>query len=130
MCRTVEKRYVALLDGGPADDAGLVDLPLRVDLDDRPRQLVCHRHGKKALTRWRVVSREAGRTRIHFYPLTGRTHQLRLHAAHSEGLGAPIVGDVLYGRTKAQRMMLHAEKLRFVHPDSGKWLEFSVPPPF
>ena len=81
--RTIKKRYIALLDGIIANDQGVIDLPLRVDLDDRPRQMVCYQHGKKALTKWNVIARENQQTRIYFYPETGRTHQLRIHAAHS-----------------------------------------------
>jgi tRNA pseudouridine32 synthase / 23S rRNA pseudouridine746 synthase len=117
--RKVQKRYVALLDGIVQDDAGLVDLPLRVDLDDRPRQMVCYKYGKPAQTQWRVLDRSGGRTKIEFTPLTGRTHQLRVHAAHTLGLNLPITGDELYG-TKSDRMYLHAEALTFEHPVKGE----------
>jgi len=127
--RTVEKRYVALLDGVIEHEEGLIDLPLRVDLDDRPRQLVCYRHGKPAQTRYRVVSVEDGRTRVHFFPLTGRTHQLRVHAAHPAGLDCPIVGDDLYGK-RADRLCLHAGRIAFVHPSSGEKVEFEAEEPF
>jgi tRNA pseudouridine32 synthase / 23S rRNA pseudouridine746 synthase len=120
--RTIEKRYVALLAGIVHGQEGLIDLPLRVDLDDRPRQLVCYEHGKPAQTRWQVVGRSTTRTRIHFYPLTGRTHQLRVHAAHAQGLSCPIVGDELYG-AKADRLYLHAEWLAFTHPVLGTRVE-------
>jgi tRNA pseudouridine32 synthase / 23S rRNA pseudouridine746 synthase len=113
--RQIKKRYVALLNGPVAADSGLIDLPLRVDLDDRPRQLVCYQHGKPAQTRWVVTARTETHTRVHFFPLTGRTHQLRVHAAHPQGLGTPIVGDDLYGDS-SDRLYLHAEALEFVHP--------------
>jgi tRNA pseudouridine32 synthase/23S rRNA pseudouridine746 synthase len=123
--REVKKRYVAVLEGNLESDEGFVDLPLRVDLDDRPRQLVCYEHGKPAQTRWEVVERSKGNTRVHFYPITGRTHQLRVHAAHSLGLNHPIVGDDLYGR-RSNRLHLHAERIEFRHPLSGEWLVMEV----
>jgi tRNA pseudouridine32 synthase / 23S rRNA pseudouridine746 synthase len=115
--RKIKKRYVALLDGIVEQDSGFIDLPLRVDLDNRPHQLVCHTHGKPAQTHWEVVERRNNQTLIHFYPITGRTHQLRVHAAHPQGLNMPIVGDELYG-TRADRLYLHAASLSFVHPVS------------
>ena len=123
--RTVKKRYVALLDGIVANDEGIIDLPLRVDLDNRPRQLVCYDYGKHSITKWQVLSRDNNRTRIHFFPVTGRTHQLRVHAAHSLGLNCPIVGDDLYGQ-KANRLHLHAEYLEIVHPVSNEVMRFEV----
>lgn len=123
--RKVKKRYVAVLDGILEEDEGIIDLPLRVDLNDRPRQLVCYEHGKKAVTKWKVIERKDGKTRIHFFPITGRTHQLRVHAAHRLGLNMPIVGDDLYG-TKANRLHLHAEWISFVHPVSREEVEMEV----
>lgn len=123
--RTVKKRYVALLAGIIEGEEGVIDLPLRVDLDDRPRQLVCYEHGKAAFTEWRVISRANGQTRIHFFPQTGRTHQLRVHAAHHLGLNTPILGDDIYGN-KAERLYLHAEYIEFVHPVSGEELSVHV----
>lgn len=123
--RTVKKRYVALLDGIVANDEGIIDLPLRVDLDNRPRQLVCYDYGKPSITKWQVLSRENNRTKIHFFPVTGRTHQLRVHAAHSLGLNCSIVGDDLYGQ-KANRLHLHAEYLEIVHPVSNEVMRFEV----
>ncbi len=123
--RHVKKRYLALLDGIVTTDKGVIDLPLRVDLDDRPRQLVCYEHGKKAITEWVVVARENQQTRIHFYPITGRTHQLRVHAAHPLGLNMPIVGDDLYG-VKADRLHLHAEMIEFIHPDTKKVMQVEL----
>ncbi|WP_370390916.1 pseudouridine synthase [uncultured Winogradskyella sp.] len=129
MNRTVHKRYVALLDGEIPLTEGLIDLPLRVDLDNRPTQLVCYEYGKQAQTRYEVVGIENGKTRIHFYPITGRTHQLRVHAAHNLGLNTPILGDDLYG-VKGERLHLHAEKISFEHPVKKKKVTFTVPSPF
>ncbi|MCU4156421.1 RluA family pseudouridine synthase [Carboxylicivirga sp. A043] len=125
----VKKRYVAILDGDIKKDSGTIDLPLRVDLDDRPRQLVCYKHGKPAKTLWKVITKDKNQTRVHFYPLTGRTHQLRVHAAHIKGLNTPIVGDPLYGR-KAKRLMLHAEHIVFNHPETQKQIAFHCPANF
>lgn len=113
--RTVKKRYIALLDGTIEADEGVIDLPLCPDLLDRPRQTVDRERGKPAVTRFCVLDRKDKQTRIAFYPLTGRTHQLRVHAAHPLGLHHPIVGDQLYGKT-AGRLYLHAECLEFKHP--------------
>ncbi|CAM3998695.1 MULTISPECIES: RluA family pseudouridine synthase [Flavobacterium] len=113
--RTIKKRYVAILDGIVSNDEGVIDLPLRVDLDNRPNQLVCYEHGKQARTEYKVIERKDGKTRIHFFPISGRTHQLRVHASHSLGLNCPIVGDDLYG-TKSDRLHLHAEEITFFHP--------------
>ena len=113
--RTIKKRYVALLDGILKEKEGFIDLPLRVDLDDRPRQLVCYEHGKQAQTKWEVIEVKNNQTRVYFYPISGRTHQLRVHASHELGLKTPIVGDDLYG-SKSNRLHLHAEQLVFIHP--------------
>src|SRR5262249_19266334 len=110
-------------------DHGTVELALRVDLDDRPRQIYDPVHGKPAITQWRVVERTDSRTRVALVPRTGRTHQLRVHAAHPLGIGAPIVGDRLYGRAAA-RLALHAEFLAFTHPQTQRRLEFIRPAPF
>lgn len=123
--RTVIKRYTALLSNRVEQESGEIRLPLRVDLDNRPRQLVCYEFGKKAVTRWKVVARDASTTRVHFWPLTGRTHQLRMHSAHEQGLNAPIVGDDLYG-TSSDRLHLHAAYLEFVHPKTKQTLRFEV----
>ncbi|MBL4676371.1 MAG: RNA pseudouridine synthase [Mucilaginibacter sp.] len=123
--RTVTKRYTALLSKIIEAEEGEISLPLRGDPDDRPRQLVCFEHGKKAVTRYKVVEYKDGQTKIHFWPLTGRTHQLRMHAAHEQGLNAPIVGDDLYG-TPADRLYLHAAYLEFTHPVSGEKMIFEV----
>ncbi|RKG71886.1 RluA family pseudouridine synthase [Corallococcus exercitus] len=127
--RDVAKRYVALIDGPVQGDTGTITLPLRVDLDDRPRQIVDPVHGKPAVTDWEVLRREAGHTRVAFHPRTGRTHQLRVHAAHPLGLGSPIVGDPLYGHA-GLRLHLHAETLSFVHPATGQRVSFTRAAPF
>lgn len=121
--RTVGKRYSALLSGDLTETGGEIHLPLRGDFDDRPRQLVCFEHGKKAVTRWELVSSQNGLSKVHFYPLTGRTHQLRMHAAHHLGLNIPIVGDDLYG-SAADRLYLHAAYLEFTHPKTRVRLRF------
>lgn len=125
----IQKRYTAILEGTIPSKEGHIDLPLRVDLDDRPRQLVCYEHGKAARTRYQVIDVRNGRSRIHFYPITGRTHQLRVHAAHPSGLGSPIVGDDLYG-TRDQRLHLHADQIDFIHPHSGEKIHIECPAPF
>ena len=127
--RTVKKRYVALLDRRPQLQQGAVALPLCPDINDRPRQMVHHEFGKEAVTLFEVKGDEDGRCRVSFVPHTGRTHQLRVHAAHPDGLDAPIAGDELYGR-KAERLFLHAEYISFVHPHTLKQVEFLVPAPF
>lgn len=126
---TVVKRYTALLDGVIEKKSGIIDLPLRVDLEDRPRQMVCYTHGKPARTKYEVVEVKDGRTRIYYYPLSGRTHQLRVHSAHNKGLNTPIVGDDLYGK-RADRLYLHAAYISFIHPTTKIKIEFEVPAPF
>ena len=117
--RSIGKRYIALLQGSVSQDAGTVELPLCPNPLDRPRQIVHTGYGKPAVTDFEVLERKDNRTRIAFYPRTGRTHQLRVHAAHPLGLHCPIIGDELYGR-KAERLYLHAEMLEFTHPVTGK----------
>lgn len=123
----VQKRYTALLDGIVETEEGIIDLPLRGDFDDRPRQLVCFEHGKKSLTEYKVIDRDfdKNQTRIYFWPKTGRTHQLRMHSAHNLGLNAPIIGDDLYGKS-GDRLHLHAAYLEFTHPISKERLKFEV----
>jgi tRNA pseudouridine32 synthase/23S rRNA pseudouridine746 synthase len=123
--RTVNKRYTALLSKVIAQEEGEISLPLRGDIDDRPRQMVCFDFGKKAVTKFKVVERNESTVKVHFWPLTGRTHQLRMHAAHELGLNAPIVGDDLYG-TGADRLHLHAAYLEFVHPVTKETLSFEA----
>ena len=119
--REVEKRYTAILDGMPAKSEGVIELPLAADYDNRPRQKVDYVNGKPAETRYRVIGTvELGGRRcavVCFEPITGRTHQLRVHAAHKDGLDCPIAGDALYG-TVGERLMLHASRITFVHPSS------------
>jgi tRNA pseudouridine32 synthase/23S rRNA pseudouridine746 synthase len=122
--RNVKKRYVALLDGLLSEDSGSIDLPLRGDLHNRPNQIVCFEHGKPAQTHWEVIERKDNKTLVYFYPITGRTHQLRVHAAHPLGLNTPIVGDDLYG-TKANRLHLHAESITFIHTISKEIVTFT-----
>lgn len=127
--RLIKKRYIALLDGVIPQDEGTIELPLCLNPLDRPRQMVHAEYGKPAVTEFRVLQRTDSRTRIAFYPRTGRTHQLRVHAAHPLGLHCPIAGDELYG-TKADRLYLHAESLEFVHPATGKVMKITREPEF
>lgn len=139
---TVRKRYVAVLQGWTREDEGTVSLPLRGDPLNRPRQVYDPEHGKEAVTRYRVLERNAdGTARVEFFPLTGRTHQLRMHAALEQGLGCPIVGDRLYGKATlaslasetshpAQRLMLHAQRIAFRHPVTGELITLESPAPF
>jgi len=131
--REIEKHYVAWLNGNVAADHGHITLPLRLDVDDRPRHIHDPVLGKPAHTEWHVLARANGRTRVRFTAHTGRSHQLRVHSAHPQGLDAPIVGDRLYGRnapSEGERMQLHAERLAFVHPVSGARLVIAQPTPF
>ena len=127
--RTVCKRYLALLEGTVSTDCGRIELPLRADILDRPRQKVDTEHSKSAVTEFRVLERRNGTTLVEFRPLTGRTHQLRVHAAHPQGLNAPIVGDTLYGKP-ASRLCLHAEYIEFTHPQTGERMRFEQPADF
>lgn len=122
--RQIQKEYVALLDGIVAQIEGDIDLPLRPDHLDRPRQVVDTEHGKPAHTHYRVLEYRDGQTRVLFQPHTGRTHQLRVHAAHPQGLHCPITGDRLYGQ-QADRLYLHAETLEFTHPITGQRLRIT-----
>jgi len=131
--REISKRYVAWLDGEVAGSEGMIDFPIRMDLDDRPRQIHDPVHGKSAVTGWRVLDRAEGRTKVALTPHTGRTHQLRVHASNPIGLDAPIVGDRLYGRSApehGERLLLHAESLAFTHPETGAELILTSPAPF
>lgn len=127
--RKVNKRYTALLSREIEREQGAINLPLRMNIEDRPRQMVCFESGKKAVTTFEVIEKKNGKTKIYFYPLTGRTHQLRVHAAHELGLNAPIVGDDLYGNT-ADRLYLHAALLEFTHPILNQRMTFEVPEDF
>ena len=100
-----------------------------MDLDDRPRQVVCHTFGKESITKWERLEIKKNQTRIAFYPQTGRTHQLRVHSAHQLGLGIPIVGDDLYG-ARADRLFLHAAAISFIHPSTKQKMNIEVDAPF
>ncbi|KAA0214056.1 MAG: RluA family pseudouridine synthase [Leptolyngbya sp. PLA3] len=137
--RRAEKRYIALLRGRPSQDEGVVDLPLRTDWERRPRQMVDFEHGARAITLWRVLEvaqDETGRqrTRVEFRPITGKTHQLRIHAQAAHrigGLDCPIVGDVLYDPDHpAGRLMLHASELTITDPDTLRRVTVRSEPPF
>jgi len=134
--RFVHKRYVALLNGKLKSELGCIDLPITVNPDDRPRQVVDFQFGKKATTFYKVINRENNKTRIALYPMTGRTHQLRVHCASPNGLDLPIVGDSLYdilddpSPIKSQRLMLHAEEIEFEHPQKKERCRIFVPAPF
>lgn len=120
----IKKRYIALLDGTVQADRGTIELPLCPNPLDRPRQMVHIQYGKPAITDFEVLERIGRQTRIAFYPHTGRTHQLRVHAAHPLGLNCPISGDELYGK-KAERLYLHAETLEFTHPVTGEIMKIT-----
>ncbi|MCZ8144984.1 RluA family pseudouridine synthase [Flavobacterium sp.] len=113
--RKIEKKYIAVLEGVPQNSEGTIDLPLRVDLDNRPYQIVCETYGKPATTYWKILQKDEKNVVVELQPVTGRTHQLRVHAAHPGGLNCPIKGDDLYG-TKADRLFLHAFEISFWHP--------------
>ena len=118
--RVVTKEYVAVVEGDVNGQQGVIDLPVRCDIENRPRQIIDHVHGKRAVTRWKLISRQDQYARLALFPITGRTHQLRVHCA---SMGAPIVGDLLYGSDAAalqERMLLHAYRLAFDHPDDGR----------
>lgn len=136
--RRTRKAYAALVAGAVTRDHGTIDLPMRADLDQRPIQIVDHLHGRPAQTRFRVTAREIDRTRLRLEPITGRTHQLRVHCAHADGLACPIIGDSLYAPSDAAsptagqpaRLMLHASELAFREPGGGSLVEFNSPVPF
>ena len=117
----IQKKYVAIISGKDIPVKGIISLPLMPDYLDRPRQIVDHEQGKEAITEYEVLEHvDDSHLRIALYPKTGRTHQLRVHCAHQEGLNAPILGDPLYGNEKAARLHLHAEEITFEHPLTGK----------
>ena len=122
--RSIKKRYIALLEGNidMKEKKGFIRLPMRPDYDNRPFQLVDYELGKPAVTRYEILNTEGTRTRIAYWPETGRTHQLRVHSAHPDGMNAPIIGDPLYGQP-ANRLYLHAESLEFRHPVNGKTMK-------
>ncbi|MEH6609402.1 MAG: pseudouridine synthase [Halioglobus sp.] len=129
--RRVAKTYTAVVFGQVADDAGVVDLPIARDWENRPRQIICTERGKNALTHFEVLARDSDRTRILLKPVTGRTHQLRIHMRE---LGHPILGCDMYAHEEAlamaSRLMLHATTLGFEHPNTGQWLSGESPPDF
>jgi len=135
--RTIKKRYVALLESNIEANSenkkmgkeGEINLPLRGDLDDRPRQLVCFDAGKPSKTNWEIIDETDGKTKLYLYPESGRTHQLRVHCAHPQGLNTPILGDDLYGNNNNnndQRLHLHAQRLTLRHPVSQEKMTFNV----
>ena len=129
--RATRKGYVALLEGELLAEGGTIELPFRLDVENRPYQIYDEVHGKMGLTHWEKIAIEGAVTRVSFRPITGRTHQLRVHAAHPRGLGLPIVGDPLYGTGSGPgQLKLHACDLRFEHPTSGEPLDFHCPAGF
>ena len=129
--RRVKKSYHAVVYGVVTRDSGEIDLPIAVDWENRPRQVICHQRGKAALTRYEVLQRESDRTRLLLQPLTGRSHQLRIHLRE---LGHPILGCDMYAHetalAMADRLLLHATHLAFEHPTTGVWLEGECPADF
>ncbi len=129
--RQVIKYYEALIEGEILAEEGRIELPFRLDIDNRPHQIYDEVYGKMGLTWWKRLGLENGRTRVEFIPLTGRTHQLRLHSSHEKGFGSPIEGDTLYGNgTTFFELKLHAKLLRFRSPESGELLNFESVVPF
>ncbi len=134
--RITKKRYIARVWGHIPEDSGHIDLPLRCDWENRPRQMVCHEHGRPSQTGWEVLAREVlpcgqAVTRVALYPITGRSHQLRVHM---EEIGYPMLGEVFYAHDAAEhaadRLQLHAEELSLFHPATEKWVSFTDPCPF
>ena len=129
--RRTKKRYVAVVAGRVAVDEGEVDQPLIKDFDRPPRHKVCYDFGKEALTHWRVVERDTDRTRVELSPVTGRSHQLRIHMKH---IGHPILGDALYApgdvQAMSERLLLHAEELTVMHPEQQEFVTFRSACPF
>ena len=129
--RQTTKSYVARVDGLVAEDRGLIDLPLATDWENKPRQRVDYENGRPSQTDWQVIEREQSATRVRLLPLTGRTHQLRVHM---KAIGHVILGDAFYGDERTQaaadRLQLHAAELGFTHPTTGKFMSFTAPMPF
>ncbi len=129
--REVEKKYIALLEKEIKEKSGRIELPFRLDIDNRPYQIYDPAQGKIGITLWKKLAVENFRTRVEFIPLTGRTHQLRLHAAHKLGLGNPILGDALYGSGhEGDKLYLHACEISFTHPITKEKLTFISNPDF
>ena len=124
--RQVQKTYIADISGLVAEERGVIRLPLAPDYYDLPRQMVCHKTGKASETHWTVLERFESSTRLALKPITGRTHQLRVHCAHPDGLGIPIIGDELYGII-GQRLHLHAHQLEFTHPTTKEIIRIEAP---
>ena len=127
--RQVEKTYIAEVVGEVKKEEGTILLPLAPDYFDLPRQMVCQENGKPSKTIWKVLHREKGISRLALKPVTGRTHQLRVHCAHPDGLGLPMIGDELYG-VIGKRLHLHAHELIFQHPTSKERITLTAPIPF
>lgn len=126
--RTVDKSYTAVVSGRLTPDTGVFDAPMRLDVPNRPRQVIDFQQGKQAVTNYRVLSAAPGRARVELVPVTGRTHQLRVHCAYA---GHPILGDPIYGdRTPAPRLLLHATRLAFTDPTTGERITIESPPAF
>lgn len=129
--RETQKQYIARVYGNIEQSQGSIELPLICDWPNRPKQMVCHERGKHALTHWQVLERQTDQTRVLLKPVTGRSHQLRVHML---SLGHPILGDRLYAHpdalNKAQRLQLHAQWIKFNHPVSLSPVEFFCPAPF
>jgi tRNA pseudouridine32 synthase/23S rRNA pseudouridine746 synthase len=125
MNKEINKRYVATIEGKLEKTSGEICLPLRGDFDDRPKQMVCHEHGKYAETHWQLIEEVDNTSKLFLYPITGRTHQLRMHCAHPDGLNLAIIGDSLYGNS-ADRLHLHAQRLSFTHPITKERLTFEI----
>ena len=127
--RQTRKEYIALLDAEIHTPCGHIELPFRLDPDNRPHQIYDPIHGKIGVTDWELLENENGHARILFKPLTGRTHQLRVHAAHEQGLATPIIGDTLYGsETEHGKLKLHASMLEFTHPYSDERITLKSSP--
>lgn len=127
--RLIRKEYTALLDGKVMGEYGTIELAFRLDPQNRPYQIYDPVHGKPGISRWKNIGEQQGGSLILFSPVTGRTHQLRLHAAHPKGLGVPIRGDFLYGNGRdGDQMFLHASRLSIIHPITGKRVEFTAEP--
>ncbi|WP_028583454.1 RluA family pseudouridine synthase [Desulfogranum mediterraneum] len=129
--RSVVKRYLAVIEGQPGTEAGVIRLRFRLDPENRPHQVYDPEQGKLGVSHWRLLGLQGERAVLELFPQTGRTHQLRLHTSHPLGLAAPIVGDPLYGTGReGDRLLLHAAGLQFLHPESEEPLCFFSPPPF
>ena len=129
--RTVSKTYLALLNGklDESFQEGRIELPFRLDVENRPLQIYDPEHGKVGVTEWRRLEDREEHTLVEFKPITGRTHQLRVHACHEKGLGMPIFGDTLYGgHSRHGELKLHATQIIFTHPETAELMEFSIPP--